>query len=1274
MSLISSSPPNSLLRAVWHALLFVTFAASALAQTGTSSIRGQVRDPQSQAIRGAHVTITDERRSQVRSQTTDSSGAFSFVGLPPAVYQAEFEAAGFKKLTTEHVIATVNETAEIPVQLEVGAVTESVSVTAAAEPLRISDATLGNAFESRRIEQLPLNARNLILLLSLQPGVTRTGEVNGARRDQANVTLDGVDNNYQVTGLDPTALALGAGPQAFGSVLRSTPDSVEEFRVVTANPNAGEGRSSGAQVALVTRSGTNQFHGSAYEFHRNTVTTANDWFNNQAGRFVATDSQIALGTGRVGDERVPRPKLIRNVFGASAAGPVLRNRLYFFFNYEGRRDASETSVVRGVPTLSFRQGILQYQNTAGGNTTVPAAQLASLFPGTGGLNPAILPYLQSAPAPNYSGTGDGLNLSGYRFNAKTPASLNADIAKMDYRLSASHSFFVRGNYQNDKYTLASEFPSSQSPLLWAHPKGLAVGHDWVIDSRKVNNARFGLTRQSFSQQGDADQNVVRFFSYRPTLEQRSSKMVSTTGNFTDDFSAVFGSHTFQAGGNVRLIQSNPTSYARSFDLLSTNFAFYPSSGAALSAPFPDMANAFATNGRAAVAILLGRLTQYTANVLYDAKGQPLPPGSPAQRSFATQEYDAYAQDSWRLSRSLTLVYGLRYSIARPVYERYGFQAAPTVDLADYLARRQAGAFAGQPYNAPISVDLSGPANGRASAWDMGPGNLAPNVAIAWSPRLGDGAAGALLGRQPVLRAGFRMLYDRFGSSLISYMDANNSLGFFTTSQVSSGVFNLTNNLPPLFTGQTDTRGLPLVNQPVPLGFPRTYPADGALRTDSALDSNLTTPRVYSWNVTYGRELTRSLTLEASYIGRSGRNLLASRDALQYNNLRDPASGQTWYQAAGVLGNLHNAGLQLAGGTFNQAVPAMPFFDNLFAGNRIQQAAQQLLGRSLPALDGLTPSQQAAAIVARGSGLNMTNWVTLQQMLNSFSTVGPNAFRQPQYSSLLTYSTIGSSDYNGGTVSLRQRFSDNLIFDFNYTLAKSFDTGSTLEGGDGGPNFGGLVLNAFNVNGSRAVSDFDVRHSFNANFLAGLPVGRGRRFGRSMPKWADAFIGGWQLTGIWRYNSGLPVNIVEATGLNAVASQQSSRGVRLRPLETSPADVNGQPYLFSNPVSAYQSFRNALPGEPGDRNVLRLPHYTTMDVGLGKSFHLPFGETHILQLRWEVFNLTNTQPFGLLEYNGLTQDPFSNQPIASWGRFNGSQTPTGESRPGRVMQFGLRYSF
>src|SRR3712207_5483010 len=219
-----------------------------------------------------------------------------------------------KKSAVPEVGALVDTTVEQNVKLEVGEVTEVVTVTDVLQaPLNTTDATIGNAFERRRIEQLPLNARNVVGLLSLQPGVTRTGYVNGGRSDQANVILDGVDNNEQQRGLDVVT------DEAFASVLRSTPDSLQEFRVITTNANAEQGRSSGAQVSLVTKSGTNELHGSLYHFHRNTVTTANDFFNNRAG--------------------VPRPQLLRNIFGGSIGGPIVRDRAFFFGTYEVFREA-----------------------------------------------------------------------------------------------------------------------------------------------------------------------------------------------------------------------------------------------------------------------------------------------------------------------------------------------------------------------------------------------------------------------------------------------------------------------------------------------------------------------------------------------------------------------------------------------------------------------------------------------------------------------------------------------------------------------------------------------------------------------------------------------------------------------------------------------------------------------------------------------------------------------------------------------------------------------
>lgn len=1257
--------------------LLVVLGSPLRAQVGAGVIRGLVLDPQGNVVSQAKVSLTSAAESGTREIQTSPDGAFAFPNLRPGTYDLQVEDVGFKKMLQNGVQAVVSSTTDLTVRLELGATTESITVSADSQPLQAADAAIGNNFESTRIQQLPLNARNIVGLLSLQPGVTRSGEAFGGRRDQANITLDGVDVNDQLTGLDAAARSLQGSYEALSSVLRSTPESVQEFRVVTLNPTANQGRSSGAQVALVTRSGGNDFHGSAYWFHRNTATTANDWFNNAAGRYAPSDPQVLQGIAAAGDPRVPRPKLIRNIFGAALGGPIVRNRTFFFANYEGRRDASETSVLRTVPSETLREGILRYQNTAGGVTTVMPNEFAALYPGTGGVNPVVLDYLRRAPLPNFfAGGGDGLNLAGYRFNASTPTTFDTYIARLDHRITDSQNLFFRGNIQGDKYTLPKQFPDSTTPAFWSHPNGFVVGHDWTVTPRLINTVRLGLTRQAFSYRGDADANVVRFFSYRPTSEQRSSSRISPTWNLTDDISWSKGSHLLQFGGNFRAIESRITSFASSFDLLSTNFAFYSGGANALNAQLPDLLPAFGSNSAPAVAILLGRLSQYTANALYDRDGNVLPPGTPADRTFQTKEFEAYVQDVWRLRRDLTATIGLRWSGNSPVQETNGFQTAPTVNLNDFFARRVAGAEAGQPFNDPIAIDLSGPVNGKPDAYKWDRNNFGPSAAVAWSPDFGTNGFSRLLGLngKAVIRGGFRMLYDRFGSGLMSFFDSNNSLGFTAATQVPSGSFNLTNNLPPLFTGQTNTRDLPLLPALPNIAFPRSFPSDEVGRTASALDASLRTPVQYTWSVSYGRDLGKDITVELGYIGRAGRNLLISRDVFQRNNLRDPSSGQTWFQAGGVLGELHDAGLQLGANGFNAAVPILPFFENLFPGNRIQQAAERSTGRAIPALNGLTPSQQAAALIARGSGLNNTNWGALQGMLDDFSVLGKNAFIHPQYGSLLTYSTMGTSDYNGGYVSVRKRFSADVAFDFNYTLSKAFDNGSGLEGG-GGPNFEGRILNALNPDGSRSVSDFDIRHNFNANYLVGLPIGKGKRFLRNTSSFVDALIGGWQLTGVWRYQSGLPINIREAAGRNAVAAQQPSRAVRARPIESSPGDVNGRPNLFSDPVYAYQSLRNARPGEEGDRNVFRLPHYTTIDMGLGKSFRMPYSEQHSLQFRWEVFNVTNSQPFGGDGIDlSVNQDPGSSTPAAQWGQFTQSATPTGETRPGRVMQFALRYSF
>src|SRR5438552_3665184 len=341
-------------------LLLVGFANVALAQSGSASIRGIVTDPQGSPVAGATVTIAAPERNFARTQVTNSDGGYLFKPVPPGTYRLEIEMKGFKKALLSAVQALVDTPKDADVQLEVGNVSETVNITSgvAEAPINTTDATIGNTFDGRRISELPLNARNVVGLLSLQPGVTQSGYVNGGRSDQANVTLDGVDVNEQQRGLDVVT------GNAFSSVLRVTPDSVQEFRVTTTNPNANQGRSSGAQVSLVTKSGSNDWHGLLYEYHRNTVTTANDWLSNAAGSYGPNDTQVLTGTAKVGDKRSPRPPLLRNIFGGYASGAITHDRAYFFFTYEGYREATATPVTRTVPILaSLGQGNVWYEST-----------------------------------------------------------------------------------------------------------------------------------------------------------------------------------------------------------------------------------------------------------------------------------------------------------------------------------------------------------------------------------------------------------------------------------------------------------------------------------------------------------------------------------------------------------------------------------------------------------------------------------------------------------------------------------------------------------------------------------------------------------------------------------------------------------------------------------------------------------------------------------------------------------------------------------------------
>ena len=1280
-------------------LLSLALLGVAHAQSGRATVKGLVKDPQQNVVAGATVILTEAERSFSRTQTTTENGGYVFTAIPPGTYKLEVEAPGFKKVAVANVKALVDTTVDVDVLLEVGSVSETVNITSGAEaPLNTSDASLGNTFEKRRIDDLPLNANNVVALLSLQPGVTRTGYVNGGRADQANVTLDGVDVNEQQRGLDVVT------DEAFSSVLRVTRDSLQEFRVTTTNPNADQGRSSGAQVSLVTRSGSNDFHGSLFEVHRNTVTTANDFFSNAAGRFTADDLPVIVGQKKAGDPRVPRPQLLRNVFGGSVGGPIKRERVFFFFNYEGFREASETPVVREVPLPTLGQGIVRYRTDSGtSDPTCPSGTPAGVRCLTiadidatyntvngfsPGVNPTALALLASAAArypANDTTVGDGLNTGGFRFNAKTPARLNTYIARFDFNMTDRQVLFLRGNYQNDVVTKngfgGSDcgidsldsiqcFPDTPALTIWNHPKGFAAGHTWTASNNFVNRFTYGFTRASFTDSGESNENRVTFrFIFAPLGYRRTLRRTTPVHNFVNDVSWIRGNHTWALGGNVRLIRNNRIGSGASFDDAIINPSYYNFSGAVVVDPFPDVAEDSFSDLRDALSSVIGRYSQYSANLVYDGSGQLQQVGTPTERSFATEEYEVYWQDSWRMRPNFTLNYGVRWSTSTPVYERNGLQVKPTQSLGEYFNRRVEGSAAGVPFNDSITFDLAGKANSKPGYYKQDWNNFAPSISFAWSPDLGKNLFSRLVGRngKSVIRGGFRMTYDRVGSQLAVNFDLNNLAGFTSARNINANTFDVccsSADIGPLFTGfNPNVRVLPFPGStgPIPttLGFPLTVPADEDQRIEVSLDDTITTPYNYSFNLSYGRELGRGLSFEASYVGRFARKLLATRDIMQLNNIRDPQSGQTWYEAMGPLVDARYANRDIT------SIQPIPFFEYFFPG--------------LPGFygtPGLTPTQAVYEIIAPTSvgGFDLIDYTFLQLLLDDQPVARVNnLFYQPQFAALSAFSSVARSNYNAAQFSLRQRFRDDITFDFNYTYSHSLDNASGLQSST---SYGSaFIVNALFPDSNYASSDFDARHVINANWLIGLPFGRGKRFLSNSNKIVDGVLGGWQLTGIFRWNSGLPVVTPTDCCVWATNWNVQSSGVRVARIQSSPTR-GSSPNLFSDPTAAYQSFRNARPGEVGDRNVIRAPGYISLDAGLGKTFKMPW-EGHALQLRWEVFNVTNTQRFdaNTIADLGLGQDPFlGGEPSLDFGRFTSTQAPLGETKAGRVMQFALRYQF
>jgi hypothetical protein len=1293
-------------------LAFFLFAPllSLHAQQSTTSVRGLVVDATGAAISGAPVDVSAKSADVHKKAVTDQKGEYTFPQLIPGKYTIEVDAPGMgKQAKVVELLVAQPATVNFSLKVSDSAV---VDVTAMDAVLNTTDATIGNAVSSQTVESLPMEGRNVPDLLSLQPGVlylgrqtaenspaladedSRSGVVSGARSDQGNVTLDGLDNNDQVTGL------------AFNGVLRSTVDSVEEFRVTTTGSNAESGRTSGAQVNIVTKSGSNTWHASLYEYNRNTNLSANDWFNKQA----EFNSKLPNKPG----------EKIRNTFGAAASGPIYKNKIFFFANFESQRTAENQQVNQTVPTAAFRSGLLQYttSDAAGSNVVkqvgtgtylaqLTPAQFAVLDPNCSsscpwghGEDPNVIALSQEFSLPNTAG-GDSYNTSGFTWTAPNPLVLATGIVKFDYVIDDKHRMFLRGNLQDDKRKDPPAYPTTGAAGFFATvpelpsdthsdgTKGFAGGETWSISSALVNNVRFGYSHQSYSDQGPgkAAYNTPSVVGI-PFSTARSQIISVPVYNLVDDINWTRKSHNFQFGINYRIIKdgiatdsksysSASASSGENFDAISnTGQSLDPASPEGIAAGYAPVISSFGSSysslamGTAGVDASESIAYQYHYNG--NGTSSLLPGGSLIQRHFKANEFEWYAQDQWRISTKLTLTYGLRHTILQTPYEVNGQQVQPSISLHDFFNTRVSQAAKGIVDQPNFTFSPSGKANGAKPFFPMSWKNFSPRIGAAYA-----------LDAKTTIRTGFGMYYDHFGEGVVRNFSELGSYGLGGSESTPAGFFSP--DTAPRFTSITvlptySSAVLPpslLPPPPAMLAYPYSPPPAGQAFA-WAMDDKLKTPYSFSMNLDIQRQLPKGFVVETAYVGRLGRHLLVQRDLGMPLDLVDPQSGMDYFTAASLLEKQAYAGAATA------TVAKIPYWENLFPD---AAGASGSPNAAIPCPKTVCqPGNTATQNIYnqyKAQPLNATDDLNLMDTLCSPGCGGQlYRYYNGAFSSLYADSTIGTSSYHAGQITMRHPTSHGLTTDVNYTFARAIDIGSDTERtctscgsiGTTAQSSTGVLINSFNPRLNRSVADFDTKHIITADAVYRLPFGRGGSFFNHDGKLLDAIIGGWQLNGIGRWTSGLPFGL-QISGGWMTAWPKQSMTIQTGPIAVGKSYIKGVPNAFPNPLGMVAgitglvggtggttNLRYPLPGEVGERNKYRGDGYFGIDDGLMKTWRITSRQS--VKFDWEVFNTTNSVRF-------------DTNPVTSLKNSVGSGTLGTYTRTlstPRVQQISLRYDF
>jgi len=1222
--------------------IFVTQVAIQ-AQTTTGSLKGTVTDPTGAVVAGATVTAVNVATGAQRIAESNDAGIFDFQTLQPGKYNITVDAKGFKKSVSRDVIVSVTQVAQVTIPLEIGAASETVTVSASQEVINTSSPSVTNIINTRQVVDLPLANRNPIELAGLQAGIAVVGtdvrgaSVSGLRQTAVNLTQDGINamDNFVKT-------------SSFFAITTPSLNSTSEFSITTSTAGADSGRGV-AQVNLVTKGGTNEYHGGAFLQIINNWTDANTWFNQsiKAAKPILRQHYDGFDVG--GPMYFPR-------FGEG--GPSVssgKDRAFFFFSYERFVQSDSRSRNRTVLTPEARQGIYRY--TAGGVVrTVNLLTQASVPFHT--LNPVLTAHLNQIPVPNNStcAASDGFNISCFQFNAEQLTSNDKYVFRYDHQIFkdrdlGSHKVeFVLSRVLTRTFPdvttngLEAPFPGGVNGFQASTRNLVTPALVSTFGSNVTNVLRYG--RQWAPVDFNRDQpQLVPFISLPGVLTNYDNTFLPQPRNtivnqITDNLSWVKGNHSYKFGmdwQNVLGVSLNDAGIVQ-FNQLGASTA--NPSGLTIATNLPGASSAQLTAANTVYGAIVGLLSSATQTLNVTSPTSGFVPGATRDRQVQGKDLALFAQDQWRMRSNFTLSYGVRWDYMGVPTVPNGLAIQPTNFDSIWGISGVNNLF--KPTAAPGSQTAAGATLNFVSG-DTGIGlykndwnNFAPFVGFAYSPAFKSGFFHKLFGDEGTssFRGGYAMTFLHDGvttfTNLLGTGTTNPGLIQSANTSVLSGVVPPNNQLR----GQLTAAGVPLIfpTFKIPITDRENFLTTNGTSGLWTADPNLKAAYVHQWNFGIEREIFKNTALELRYVGNYAPNTWRAYDINEVNIFEN-----------GFLKEFLNAqrNLTARGGTSFAPGCAtclpLPLFDKFFTGRLGDYTNSGFITNLTNNNVGGFASTLAFNATYRANRENPA-----LGLAGNFFVANPNA------AFVRILSNDSNSNYHAMEIELRRRFSNGLQFQADYTWSKAMGDAVGAQGNNQSDLVSFLTLRNRRADYRRSGQDQTQR--FVANALYDLPFGKGKKFFGGSSDIVDRLVGGFNIGAIVTWATGVPFYV--ASGRTTFNSSTANIGAQLTGITFEEFKKNVGLFktptgvFFVNPnllditlgtsgVTTGQAVRATLkpglmsapaPGTFGDFpiNSLSGPSYFNFDLSVTKRFRIT--ETVRFELKGTAINILNHPNF------------------------------------------------